>query len=173
MAGGTLPHTRTVGNAFHEIRNALKQSGSNCEVFTSELKVEAEREGKYFYPDATVSCDPEEGSITGSITNPILVVEAQSDSSFERDARGKFRAYATLPSLLEYVLVDTCEVDVTVYSRRNSDRQLWRIDAYTSLDEQITLRSLGITLSMSELYARVFDEPQGPNLVAEDRVRYS
>jgi len=161
LAGGTLNHGLICGNVYSGIRNQLTNKGSNCIPFTSEVKVFIKTKNSYVYPDSMVVCEGMEKSDEekNSITNPILIVEVLSKSTGEYDRGDKFYFYRQLESFKEYVLIEQDRHIVDVhYKSKNSD--LWRITRYEGLDKIIKLQSLGIDLTMKELYFRTeIDSP--------------
>ena len=153
MAGGTLNHGLLCGNSYSEIRNKLKEKGSNCKPFTSEIKVHVKKKNSYVYPDAMVICGDIELSEEHphAVTNPILIVEVLSKSTAEYDRGDKFHLYRQLRSFKEYVLIEQKKHVVDVhYKSPGSD--LWRITRYEGLEQIIRLRSLGLEISMADLY---------------------
>ena len=153
MAGGTLNHGLLCGNSYSEIRNKLREKGSSCKPFTSEVKIHVKKKNSYLYPDAMVICGNIELSKENgnSVANPILIVEVLSKSTANYDRGDKFYLYRQIPSLKEYVLIEQKKNVVDVhYKSPKSD--LWRITRYEGLDQIIKLQSLGIEISMADLY---------------------
>jgi len=88
-----------------------------------------------------------------SIVNPILIVEVLSKSTAEYDRGDKFYLYRQIPTFKEYVLIEQKKHVVDVHFKQgNSD--LWKITRYQGLDKIIKLQSIGIEVSMKELYNR-------------------
>ena len=126
---------------------------SSCYV-TTTLRVRVSPK-KYLYPDLLVYCGEPQltDEVEDTITNPNVIFEILSPSTTDYDQGGKFRLYQQLPSFEEYVLVsqDTPRVEV---SRKTSD-DTWQTTTYKVLDASFPLESLGITLPLSEIYARL------------------
>ncbi len=59
----------------------------------------------------------------------------------------------TLPSLREYVLVAQDRVAGDVLTRESDDR--WIISSFERMDQQVPFESIGCTLPMAEIYARI------------------
>lgn len=153
MAGGTLNHGLLCGNAYSEIRNKLREKSSNCKPLTSEVKIHIKKKNSFVYPDAMVICGNIELSEdhNNSVTNPMLIVEVLSKSSAEYDRGDKFYLYRQIPGFREYVLIEQKKHVVDVhYKSPKSD--LWQITRYEGLDQTIQLQSLGIEISMADLY---------------------
>ena len=153
LACGTLNHGMLCGNIFGELRSKLKEKQSNCKPYTSEIKVFIEKTNSFVYPDSMVICgDIEKSELEkNSVTNPILIVEVLSKSTSDYDRGDKFYLYRQLSSLKEYVLIEQDRYVVDVhYKSENSD--LWRITRYEGKDQTLQLQSIGIEISMKDLY---------------------
>ena len=150
MAGGTDTHNTISGNIAGELRNAAISTG-RCYPFSSEVKIEIEPGGKYVYPDAGLACPDRilSKQLVGAITNPRVVVEVVSESSFRYDWEQKRRDYFSLPSVQEYLLISQDEAVVTVLRRRGD---LMRIDTYEGLAEAVLVEALGVSIAMAEIY---------------------
>ncbi|SMF97132.1 Endonuclease, Uma2 family (restriction endonuclease fold) [Methylomagnum ishizawai] len=148
MAGASKNHERIAGNVFGEIRAHLK--GKPCEPFASDIKVKVGTQ--FFYPDAMVVChDPDPHEYYTQ--SPVLIVEVLSRHTRKTDETTKRRAYLEIPSLLEYVLIEQDIVDVEVCRRVEG----W-VSKHYFMGDQILLQSIGLTLAVEEIYARVVNE---------------
>ncbi|MGA8495808.1 MAG: Uma2 family endonuclease [Xanthobacteraceae bacterium] len=78
----------------------------------------------------------------------IVAFEVLSPSTASRDLRWKRTAYTSLPTLTHYIVIAQDAVDVVVFSREDgfADHRL------RSLSGSIELRSLGISVPLSEIY---------------------
>ena len=157
MAGGTGRHSILCSNINAELHTALKNKGSKCRSLNSEMKVSIEQANTYVYPDAMVVCGKLKwgGIDPHAITNPTLIVEVLSASSLHRDRVTKFNLYKTIPSFREYVLMDQTEPQVEVYFKQRP-RPPWQKTIYNNFSDMIRLQSLGISISMTDLYQDVF-----------------
>ena len=148
MAGASKNHDRIAGNVFRKFGNHLENSP--CEPFTSDMKVKVG--SKYFYPDAIVVC--EDNSQAEYYTeSPTIIVEVLSKSSRRMDEKIKRKAYQSITTLQEYVLIEQDFVDVEVC--RRSER--WISNHYFMGDE-VLIESIRLTLPVEEIYARVENE---------------
>lgn len=125
--------------------NAL--ADSPCTVYTSDARVKlAERQ--YFYPDVTVACGEQTGTM---LTRPVVVIEVLSPTTEKRDRGTKFKAYKALPSLQEYVLIGSEYKTIEVY-RREGD--FWK--QYECQEGDIVeLESIGVRFLFDEMYRRI------------------
>lgn len=159
MSGASRNHDRIAGNVFGELRNHLRNQV--CEPFTSDVKVKVENH--FFYPDAMVVCDELEPHPYYTET-PVLIVEVLSKSTRRTDETIKRRLYQTIPSLQEYILSEQDIVDVEVCRRSEG----WVSNHYF-LGDEVPFESVGLTLGVAEIYARV-DNKDVRTFIAEQAV---
>ncbi|MGR8951497.1 MAG: Uma2 family endonuclease [Gammaproteobacteria bacterium] len=148
MAGAGYNHNCISVNMTSKF--ALHLAGKPCTPFMADMKV---RLGKdYVYPDVVVDCSKMSGSDMFS-ENPVLIVEVLSKSTRKTDTTVKLLRYINLPSLQEYVLIEPDFVSVQVLRRHKH----W-LPEYFFLDDSVTFESIGLTLTVEDIYARV-DNP--------------
>jgi Uma2 family endonuclease len=104
---------------------------------------------RYFYPDVLVDCSDYAGDDQFTKT-PTLIVEVLSKSTRRMDETTKRISYSQIDSLQEYVLIEQDIVDVEIVRRCNG----WRSEHYF-MGDQLTLESVGLTISVAEIYERV------------------
>ncbi len=164
MAGGTYDHALIITNASGELRTLLK--GGTCDVIAIELRLAADPDSHYTYPDVLVICgEPvfQQGR-KHTVMNPVVIIEVLSPSTEAVDRGRKFADYRKLPTLREYVMISQYEPRVEVYRLGLAGQ--WTLFEYFGLDMKVQFESLGVELPMSEIYRRVnFEqtgaEPQG------------
>jgi len=78
----------------------------------------------------------------------IIAFEILSPSTANKDLRWKRKAYATLPSLHQYVLVAQDEVEVVTYDRANGFAER----RFESADDALDLQVIGARLSLRDIY---------------------
>lgn len=161
MAGASPQHALIAANVIGELGPQLKRNP--CAPYSSDLRIEITDTGLYTYPDVSVICGPLEFSAHGDdiVTNPTLLVEVLSDSTEAHDRGTKFAHYRTIPAFREYVLVSQKEALVDVFFRQPDET--WRLTPVRGLDSTATLESLGVKLSLAEIYDRV-EFPELPSL---------
>ena len=147
MSGGSVNHQRLTINISSEFSNHLK--GTQCEAFSSDMKVRADKGKKYFYPDVVVSCNDDDGN-THFSESPRIIVEVLSNSTRKFDKNLKRQIYQSIPSLEEYVLIEQDRVEIEVCRKS----QNWQPVCYF-IDDDITFESIGLTLPVLEIYERV------------------
>lgn len=149
MTGGTLPHNDIAINLLTALRPHIRAQG--CRINIADAKVSI-ASTIYRYPDLVVSCDAQDRTALNAIQYPKLIVEVLSPGTESLDRGDKFREYRTLPSLEEYVLISSTQINVEIY-RRGGGR-LWLYTAYQAPDI-IPLESVGFDFPMALLYEDV------------------
>lgn len=158
MAGRSLAHLRIGKNIARHLENRLE--GKPCEAFPFDMRIKVPAAPPYRYPDVTVVCgEPIMENFQGlsMLVNPLVMIEVLSPSTKEYDKDGKFIAYQSIASFQEYLLVAQDVAHVTRYVRQ-ADNQWVRSD-FIGLDSSVELKSLGVTLPLSEIYQAVTFPP--------------
>lgn len=150
MTGGSLPHNDIALNFYRALYPHARQRG--CRVNVSDAKVQARKNSRYFYPDLVVSCDSDDLTARDFIQNPKVIVEVLSPSTANYDRTKKLKYYRQIPSLQEYVLVDSEEIIVEVY--RRGEGKMWLYYPYEA-GETIALESIEFECAIDLLYEGV------------------
>ncbi|MDJ1169268.1 Uma2 family endonuclease [Roseofilum sp. BLCC_M154] len=150
MAGASQEHNLIAGNLLALLRPHLR--GSSCRVFMSDMKVQIQ-DNIFYYPDVLVTCNPEDNQRYFK-TQPNLIIEVLSQSTESLDRREKLMHYQKLESLKEYVLVSQDKVQVQVYRQETPGN--WTVQILDT-DSELSLESLGLTLTMAQIYEDVFN----------------
>ncbi len=160
MAGGKKGHNRATRNISRKLGELL--DGKPCEVFDGNQSVKTSSAPPFRYPDASVVCGEaifEERRGHDILVNPVLIVEVLSPSTSAYDRDAKFLAYQEIPSFKEYLLVASERAHVIQYLRQVDGGWLRR--DVIGLESQVTLESVGVILSLSDIYRMVtFQEPE-------------
>lgn len=113
MAGGSILHaalSAAVSGSF------LQQLETRSRVLSSDLRVRVVATGLVTYPDVTLVCGPIETDPVNreTVTNPTVVVEVLSPSTFDYDLGDKFDHYKQIPALTSVVFVwqDRAQIEV-------------------------------------------------------------
>ena len=146
MSGGTIEHAQIAMNMIRALADHLQ--GGPCRVFPSDVRVQV-AEKKYFYPDVTVSCAPEDWQRgVDIIRTPRLVVEVLSPTTETNDRVQKFRFYKACPSIQEYVLISTQYQEVEIYHRQGD---IWTYQQFGP-GQQVRLASVDLTIPLANIY---------------------
>ncbi len=150
MTGGTIPHNDIALNFYTALRPHIRARG--CRVNVSDVKVQLDTKSPYYYPDVVVSCDPQDLKARKFIKKPKIIAEVLSPGTSGKDRDEKFTNYLKMPSLQEYLLIDSETISVERYSR--GEGRMWLYYPYTEGDI-ITLSSIEFELAVSLLYEDV------------------
>ena len=121
-----------------------------CSVFgASTIGVRRADRKTNVVPDGTVTCEDFDPSAT-YVTAPKLVVEVISSESVTRDRVTKLDIYRAIPSIDEYLMIDSRKVWACVY--RRAPANTWIDVTYVALDERVDLLSVDLRLVLADLY---------------------
>jgi len=145
MAGGSVAHAALCARIVTLVNVAL--GDSPCMAYTSDARMKL-AEKRYLYPDVTVSCGQEAGSM---LANPTVVIEVLSPTTEKRDRGAKFNAYKALPSVHEYMLIGSEYKTIEVHRREGN---FWRQYHYREGD-MVELASIGVSFPFDDVYRRI------------------
>ncbi|POZ52750.1 Uma2 family endonuclease [Methylovulum psychrotolerans] len=145
MAGTSANHERISVNILRKFGNHLENNP--CEPFGSDMKLRVN--SNFFYPDAMVDCNFDNSEPYFTKT-PVIIFEVLAKSTRRKDTTIKFMSYINIPGLEEYVMVEQDIADVQIFRRREG----WLAKHYF-LGDEITFESIGLTLSVEDIYHRV------------------
>ena len=158
MAGAREAHNRIVANLMREIGVFLK--GKSCDVFPSDLRIATPSSNSYMYPDSSIVCgdiEKKDGEFD-TCTNPSVIIEVMSDSTRDKDRGFKFFYYQQIPSVKEYILIDSLSYFVQSIRRQQND--LWQFETIENINISLNIPSIGLSLPLSDIYYRVtFSNP--------------
>jgi Uma2 family endonuclease len=115
MTGGTIPHNDIAINLLSAVLPQIRAQG--CRVNMADVKLQVDASGLYYYPDLIVSCDSRDLNAHKFIQFPKLIVEVLSPGTAEKDRGDKFRDYQCIPSLQEYLLINSDKISAECYKR--------------------------------------------------------
>lgn len=151
MAGGNAAHARIATNII--IALGLKLRGSGCRPFNSDFAVRTAEQTVRF-PDVSVYRDNPGHPANDSkqlLGDPKIIFEVLSASPASHDQKVKLSEYLGLPGLDELVFVDP-QTERIRHIRRTGPAG-WA-DDWLDAGADLTLGSIGITLSAVEVFAR-------------------
>ena len=151
MSGAERPHVRVAMNVSANLFNELKDSP--CFPYGSDMRLHIPENTLYTYPDISIYCkEPKESELDdASFILPTVIIEILSPSTKSYDRGDKFKLYRAIPSLKEYVMVDSASVSVEAFYL--NEKANWELNEHNSLDDLLNFRSLAIALPLLEIYA--------------------
>ena len=153
MSGGTTDHSRVAVNLTTALGTQL--APTPCRGFNSDMRLNVARSSLYTYPDVMVICGKIElvKRRNDTVTNPVLIVEVLSESTRDYDRGAKFNFYKQIPSLQEYVMVESARPHVECYRRTGDDK--WLVEIHDDLDATLKLESIACEISLRQIYNKV------------------
>ncbi len=150
MAGASNRHNVLFSNLFIALGIQLK--GKPCKPYGSDLRIHIPENTLYTYPDISIIC----GDIVPAKTDvdtavqPTVLLEILSPSTKNYDLGGKFALYRDIPTLREYVVIDS--ESIRVQSFRINKEGRWELEDLRSLDAILYIPIVKVSIPMNEVY---------------------
>jgi len=154
MAAASYAHNRICANMTVAIGSQLR--GKACSVVGSDQRLQILNGSAYVYPDVTVVCGPPSFNETRkpeTLLNPTLLVEVLSDSTADKDRSEKFMLYRQVPSLQQYLMLDSRSLLAELYTRQPNGN--WLFMEISDPAAVLDLGSIGCQVPLAEVYAGV------------------
>ena len=150
MSGTSLEHVIISRNVMIELGNKLK--GKSCQPFGSDLRMHIPPNTLYTYPDLSIICGKPEltDEHFDTATNPTVLIEILSPSTRNYDMGIKFKLYRDIPTLKEYILVDSENVYVEKHTRQADN--IWLLSEIKNTGDILKIESIQVTLALSDIY---------------------
>ena len=152
MSGAKMPHNIVARNLFGALIQKLK--GKRCQPFGSYMRIHVEANTLFTYPDISIVC----GDIITlnnddyNVLNPSVLIEVLSPSTKNYDRGEKFKLYRDIPTLKEYILIDSLSVNIEVF-RLNATNH-WELEEYGRLSDELQIQTIQAVLPLAEIYER-------------------
>lgn len=118
-----------------------------------------------------VSCHPDDQDAKQQYHHPVLIAEVLSPSTEAYDRGVKFNQYKTLPSLRHYLLVSQ-KIWLVEWFRKN-EYGGWDYTVLAEADDKLVLPELGVSLTLTEVYAETGIVPMSVNAANADEAATS
>jgi Uma2 family endonuclease len=153
MAGASLAHNEIVANLVGNIKFFLR--GKLCRIYASDLRVQIPTVDSFTYPDASIVCGQPIllDSELDTITNPTVILEVMSKSTEQYDRGTKFFYYMQIPSLSEYILVDSSKLYIQAARKQNDGS--WKFEEITDRNQLLAVKAIEHEISAAEIYENV------------------
>ena len=150
MSGSKVPHNEISGNFFAALHNRLR--GKKCKPYNSDQRVHIEENSLFTYPDISVVCDEvlTRNNDNWNVLNPTVIIEVLSPSTKNYDRGEKFMLYRYIPTLREYILVDSEHVHIEAFRLNAAHR--WELEEYNSLEDQLHVKAISEIIPVAEIY---------------------
>ena len=156
MAGGSTRHSFVKTQLSSELRVKLRAKG-DCRPCDSDQRIKIIATGLRTYPDVSVFCGPleydEEDDQKETAINPTALFEVLSDSTEAYDRGTKAEHYRKIPNLKAYALLSQNAPHIELFERQADGS--WALFEASGMDGVLHMPSLGIDLSLGEIYEKV------------------
>lgn len=153
MSGGTTNHNQIAGNAYFQLKLALR--GQKYRLFIGDVRLWTAEHRLYTYPDLMVI----KGDVIyhenrkDTVLNPLVIIEILSESTGSYDHGDKFKYYRSIPEFQEYILIDQYQYSVEQFVKTETGK--WQVNFYESVDSILTLSTLDFAINLTDLYEQV------------------
>ncbi len=153
MSGGTVAHGAIASNVDVSLGSQLIDKP--CRTLTSDVRVQADTDGLYVYPDLTIVCGEPQvlDDKSDVLLNPTVIVEVLSPSTEAYDRGLKSIRYRSIPSLRDYLLICQDRPLIEHFSRRSDE--IWTVETIEGLEGVVNLPSIGCALPLERVYHKV------------------
>lgn len=167
MAGSSKEHNAITFDISVSLGEQLRET--RCQGFSNYMRVRVPECDKYYYPDVVVVCgEPQfEDAELDTLLNPTLLIEVLSDTTEAKDRGEKLLCYQTLKSMTTYVLVSQNSPRAETYQRQGDGS--WRYEVTQGIEAVLTLDTIGCSLRLADIFARVTFPEAENNTQTQDR----
>ncbi|QXU39872.1 Uma2 family endonuclease [Pedobacter sp. D749] len=150
MSGAGDNHNEIFSNVFIEIGNKLK--GKPCRPYGIDKRMNIPENTLFTYPDISIYCNGLTHSDVDEDTSilPTVIVEILSPSTQNYDRGKKFMLYKDIPSLKEYIMIDSQSILVEAYYIDHE--QNWVLNKHEELTDVLSFVSMGFDVALSDIY---------------------
>ena len=154
MSGASRFHNRIFRNIYTEVGSYLK--GKKCTPYGNGLRVSITENTLYTYPDLTIVCGKEEylDDTFDTLLNPKVIIEILSATTREYDRGSKFKLYRDIPSLQEYIMVDSETMLVERFAKNTEGN--WTLFESKNPSDSLLISSIDFKILLQEVYLDVF-----------------
>jgi Uma2 family endonuclease len=150
MSGASARHNIISVNIISALKISLK--GKKCRPYGSDMRVNIPENSLFTYPDISIFC----GEVItlredeNTAIQPTVIIEILSPSTRNYDRGEKFMLYRAIPSLKEYILVDSESIHVEHFAINKEG--LWQLKEHNTSQEKIFIETLDLRLPLKEIY---------------------
>ena len=150
MAGASVRHNVIAKNLM--IGTGVRLQGKQCQPYGSDLRIQIPENTLFTYPDISIICRDivEEETNDDYTIEPAVIIEILSPSTKGYDRGEKFRLYRDIPTLKEYILIDSESIAIEAFRINASGH--WELEEYKSLNEVLPIPVVDITIPLHDIY---------------------
>jgi Uma2 family endonuclease len=148
MSGAGLRHNIIFSNLFGELSIRLK--GKSCRAYGSDMRVHIPQNTLFTYPDISIFCGDMSLYGDDNAIGPTVLIEILSPSTRNYDRSEKFKLYRDIPTLREYILIDSETIGIEVF--RLNDTGHWELEEYKTIDQNLSIPSINLAITLADIY---------------------
>ncbi len=153
MSGAKMPHNTITKNLSGNLFGKLK--GKKCQPYGSDTRIHVPSNTLFTYPDVSIIC----GEVITlndddyNVLNPSVIIEVLSPSTKNYDRGEKFKLYRDIPTLKEYILVDSETIHIEIF--RLNEHNHWELEEYNTIEDILDIKVIDDKIPLSEIYEGV------------------
>lgn len=148
MSGASLQHNIIFSNLFGELTMCLK--GKSCRPYGSDMRVCIPQNTLFTYPDISIFCGDISQYEDDNAIGPTVLIEILSPSTKNYDRSEKFKLYREIPTLREYILVESEAIGIEVFRLNTTGH--WELEEYKNIDQNLSIPSVSLALPLRDIY---------------------
>ena len=148
MSGASLKHNIIFSNLFGELCQLLK--GKSCRPYGSDMRVHIPQNSLFTYPDISIFCGDLSLYEDDNAIGPTVLIEILSPSTKNYDRSEKFKLYREIPTLREYILVESEAIGIEVFRLNTTGH--WELEEYKNIDQNLSIPSVSLGLALKDIY---------------------
>lgn len=143
-------HNVIAGNLFTALYKQCK--AKKCSAFSSQQRIHIPSNTLFTYPDISIFCKDIQtlNDDDWNALNPSVIIEVLSKSTKNYDRGEKFKLYRDIPTLKEYILVDSESIHVEIF--RLNEKQHWELEEYNSPDDVLDISVIDEKIPVADVY---------------------
>jgi len=150
MSGASMKHNFIASNLYASIGHFLKDK--NCRILPSDMRVSTPTQDAFMYPDALIVCgEPQlEDDNFDTLLNPAVIFEILSPSTRSIDKGRKLFFYQRIPSLQEYIMIDSLKK--IIHHARKQAAGGWLFENISDPLSSLFISTIDFHLPVEDIY---------------------
>jgi Uma2 family endonuclease len=149
MSGASLKHNKIEVNLIRSLGGFL--NGKGCDILPGNMRVSTPAQDAYMYPDAVIFCAEAQlqDEVFDTLLNPSVVFEILSPSTRGIDKGRKLFFYQRIPTLREYIMIDSQKRFVQSAKKQPAGSWLFEEISDTA---SLFIQTIDYNLPLDEIY---------------------
>lgn len=150
MAGAGEKHNEIFSNVFGSVSNVLK--GKLCRLYGSDKRIYIPENTLFTYPDISIFCGEKKflDKENDTAIEPSALIEILSPSTKQYDSGKKFELYKDIPTLKEYIMIDSEMISVEAWKLKHAGN--WERAKYNSKNDILLIQTVQAAIPLKDIY---------------------